>query len=177
MAELGMPEAAVLDYKPWALVVLLSAPAGAGGEFLDLALYRQAKEAGKQILGLESIDEQLAVFEGLDESQQVEMLRLTLAAQDHMDDLLGALITAYLAGDLAKLQHISARYPALGSGELGEHFREVAIDRRNHRMAERAAPQLERGGCFVAVGALHLPGEKGLLELLRQRGYQVRAVR
>jgi uncharacterized protein YbaP (TraB family) len=42
-------------------------------------------------------------------------------------------------------------------------------------MAERALPFLEEGGAFIAVGALHLPGEAGLVELLRAKGYTVTA--
>jgi uncharacterized protein YbaP (TraB family) len=44
---------------------------------------------------------------------------------------------------------------------------------RNATMADRAAPFLEKGGAFIAVGALHLSGKGGLIELLRGKGYQV----
>jgi uncharacterized protein YbaP (TraB family) len=43
-------------------------------------------------------------------------------------------------------------------------------------MAERMEPYLKQGGAFVAVGALHLPGEQGLLRLLGRRGYTLPAV-
>jgi len=47
---------------------------------------------------------------------------------------------------------------------------------RNAHMAERAAPLLDHGGAFVAVGALHLSGKGGLVELLRAKGYAVTKV-
>jgi uncharacterized protein YbaP (TraB family) len=47
------------------------------------------------------------------------------------------------------------------------------IDKRNLTMHERAMPLIDRGNAFIAVGALHLPGDKGLVELLRQSGYKV----
>jgi uncharacterized protein YbaP (TraB family) len=50
------------------------------------------------------------------------------------------------------------------------------IVRRNRLMAERLQPYLQEGNVFVAVGALHLPGEAGLLNLLQQRGYTVRVI-
>ena len=50
------------------------------------------------------------------------------------------------------------------------------IDDRNARMAERAGRWLEAGGAFIAVGALHLPGEQGLLERLRAQGYAVEKI-
>jgi uncharacterized protein YbaP (TraB family) len=43
-------------------------------------------------------------------------------------------------------------------------------------MAERAAPILDSGNVFMAVGALHLPGKDGVIELLRQQGFTVTAV-
>ena len=50
------------------------------------------------------------------------------------------------------------------------------VTARNRTMAANAAPILQRGNAFIAVGALHLPGEKGLIELLRRDGYTVTAV-
>ena len=47
---------------------------------------------------------------------------------------------------------------------------------RNRRMADRAAPLFDQGGTLVAVGALHLSGEHGLVELLRARGYRVEPI-
>lgn len=57
-----------------------------------------------------------------------------------------------------------------------EAFRERLIDDRNHRMAERLIPLLDRR-LFVAVGAGHLPGEQGILRLLEQRGFTATRVR
>ncbi|MBI3774645.1 MAG: TraB/GumN family protein [Gammaproteobacteria bacterium] len=50
------------------------------------------------------------------------------------------------------------------------------IDARNLRMLERMAPRLKEGKAFVAVGALHLPGDHGLLRLLEKAGYHVSAM-
>jgi uncharacterized protein YbaP (TraB family) len=55
-------------------------------------------------------------------------------------------------------------------------FEEAMITARNRTMAAHAEPILDRGNAFIAVGALHLPGEKGLIELFRQDGYTVTAV-
>jgi len=57
--------------------------------------------------------------------------------------------------------------------ELSAHLREKLIDQRNVRMAQRMEPFLKKGKAFIAVGALHLPGKNGLLQLLREKGFVV----
>ena len=59
------------------------------------------------------------------------------------------------------------------SPEVLRSFQEDLLDRRNLRMADRMEERLQEGGAFVAVGALHLPGEKGILSLLNSKGYRL----
>ncbi len=60
-----------------------------------------------------------------------------------------------------------------GLGEAVRNMNEELIAKRNANMIERTLPLIEKGGLFIAVGSLHLPGEKGLVERLRARGYKV----
>ena len=55
-------------------------------------------------------------------------------------------------------------------------FEDRLIRMRNHTMADRAAPILAEGNVFMAVGALHLVGDEGVIELFRKKGYTVTAV-
>ena len=55
-------------------------------------------------------------------------------------------------------------------------FLKSIMSERNRTMDERAQKYLKEGGLMIAVGALHLPGEDGLVNLLRKRGYTVTAV-
>ena len=57
-----------------------------------------------------------------------------------------------------------------------DEFVRLLLAGRNATMAERAAPLLENGGAFIAVGALHLPGKDGLIERFRALGYTVAKV-
>ena len=50
------------------------------------------------------------------------------------------------------------------------------LTRRNERMVQRMQPRLKEGNAFIAVGALHLPGEEGLLKKLADRGYTITTV-
>ena len=85
----------------------------------------------------------------------------------------------YLAGDvgaimLAMLQ--SSEATGLAEDSALNEFERNLIDNRNHTMAERLQPFLADGNAFVAVGALHLPGEEGLVKLLPGQGYRISAV-
>jgi uncharacterized protein YbaP (TraB family) len=173
LGELGMTPAAFQDFKPWAVVTLLSLPPSEKGEFLDLVLHKAAVEARKEIKGLETMEEQLAIFDDLSEADQIALLRETLDSRDQMPAMFEDLIQAYLAQDLDALVERSDRYLQDGDPRLSALFREAAVDSRNRRMAERLPPLLDQGGWFIAVGALHLPGEEGVLRLLERRGYQV----
>jgi uncharacterized protein YbaP (TraB family) len=54
------------------------------------------------------------------------------------------------------------------------YFMEQGIDARNRRMLESLLPELESKRVFVAIGALHLPGKSGLIELLRKEGFDLK---
>ena len=142
----------------------------------SIAIIRRAQEAGKPLHGLETIDEQLEVFEGLPLEDQVALLRDAVEQFAGIDALHAALLAAYKRQDLAALLAISEAEMADADQRLAREFQRRLIVDRNRRMAERMEPYLEQGAAFVAVGALHLPGEQGLISLLRQRGYSVRAV-
>jgi uncharacterized protein len=174
LGEIGMTEDAFKDLKPWAVATLLSSPPSETGEFLDMLLYRTALAERKRIEGLETMAEQLAVFDDLAENDQVALLREALASREDLPAILEDLMTAYLDRDLEKLQSISDRHLADSDPRLATLFQEVVIDSRNDRMVERMAPLLDQGGWFIAIGALHLPGGLGVVEQLRRRGYDIR---
>ncbi len=176
LGGLGMPEEAFKDLKPWAVVTLLSGPPSKSGEFLDMLIYRDALDSAKPVAGLETMTEQLAVFDDLSETDQIALLRETLDARAQLPQMFEALIGAYLARDLGQLQTLSDGYLAQGNPRLAALFQEVVIDSRNQRMVERIEPLLSEGGWFIAVGALHLPGDQGIIALLRRRDCAVTVV-
>jgi uncharacterized protein len=173
-ASRGLTTAAIEPLKPWALVTLLSAPPSRSGEFLDLLLYRTAQEQGKPVAGLETLSEQMAILDGLTEAEQIALLRETLATIGELGEVQTRLVAAYVRRDLDSLTQLNAMYRRWGSPDLAERVQELAIDERNARMAERLRPLLEQGGRFIAIGALHLPGPKGVLQRLADAGLAVR---
>jgi len=172
-----MPPEIVHQFKPWVVMALLSMPKPDGGLILDLVLRQRAAAAGKPTAGLETAEEQLAVFEQLSLADQIDLLKMTLAQRPKLPRLMDALIEAYAADDLDRIGELVAASSANQADlEVLRRFTFRLNDRRNLRMARRMTPYLQQGGAFVAVGALHLAGPKGILQLLRQSGCQIAPV-
>ncbi len=179
----GIGLAAVQKMKPWIIAAMASIPAcelarkAAGEPVLDVLLARRAQERGIALHGLESMVDQLEAMASLPLDFHIEGLVETLRLGDAIDDVMETMLSLYVAGEVAAVwPFFRAVLPSGGTmdDEAGfAAFQEAMIVTRNRTMAEEAAPHLDAGGAFVAVGALHLPGEDGLVELLRRRGYAV----
>jgi len=176
IASRGIPELVLNRMKPWAAAVTLSTPALETGQILDLVLYQDALQQDKAVYGLETVQEQLDLFDSMSESDQVTLLRDAVDKFPELDALHAELLEVYKQRDLEGLLAINETSMQAEDQRLAKEFQRRVIDDRNHRMAERMQPYLRQGKAFVAVGALHLPGEQGLLNLLEQQGYTVRRV-
>ncbi len=173
MAGYGIPDSMVARMKPWAVAVTLMTPPTQNGMVLDHVLYRKALADGKPVDGLETVAEQVGLFDSLTIEEQIDLLRDTLEHLDDIERMLADLHQAWLQRDLARLVDINAAALRDSDPQLATLFNQRIILDRNRRMAERLDSRLHEGGRFIAVGALHLPGEQGLLELLEQRGYRL----
>ena len=172
----GMGEPAVARMRPWAVAMTLSLPPPETGLFMDLALSFRAAGMGKEVFALETLDEQLTFLTGLSESAQIDMIRQAVADFDRIPELFDELIVTYLSGDLDALERLSFEQLDEMDAEVRDHFYQVGLVERNRVMLERARDELEAGGLIIAVGALHLPGEHGLIQLLRDEGYAVEGI-
>ena len=176
LAAYGMPELVVQRMKPWAAAATLSLPRPQTGLFLDMLLYTQAAAQGKRVYGLETVSEQVGAMETMPRDLQIIMLRDAVAQHDQLDQIIEALINAYLQRDLNALESISDKAMQQGDRRVAQLFTSQVVVNRNRRMLERMQPRLREGNAFIAVGALHLPGKDGLLTLLRNKGYRVSPV-
>ncbi|MEJ2452394.1 MAG: TraB/GumN family protein [Gammaproteobacteria bacterium] len=93
-----------------------------------------------------------------------------------MPAFLQSLIDLYLARDLAGLEAINNQQLQSADAKLAADVEQRLILTRNHRMVMRMQARLQEGYAFIAVGALHLPGEQGILKLLEEHGYLVKYV-
>lgn len=172
----GLPELAVQSMQPWALAVALSVPKPQTGVVLDLSLLQQAVQQGKQTAGLETVDEQVGIFYKLSMREQVILLEDVLRQTGQLPQLFAGMHNAYLARDLAALERMSDDQQALGNQALGKKLAQQLLHQRNPRMVARMEPYLKSGQAFIAIGALHLPGKTGVLNLLAKQGYRVSVV-
>ena len=178
MRQHRLPAFMVNKLKPWAVVVTLSTPPIETGKFLDLLLYQEAQKLQKPTDGLEKVKEQLAVFDNIPLADQIIMLKDAIKNLKRMPTVFQKMHDLYLQRDLTALMKYSIEEMKKGSDNLSlvEAFYKRVVDDRNIKMAQRMEKHLKAGNAFIAIGALHLPGKKGVLKLLQDRGYRVSAV-
>jgi uncharacterized protein YbaP (TraB family) len=177
----GVPLASVAKMKPWMLSALVALPAcelarkNAGAPVLDVKLAADAKAAGKELAGLETARSQLEAMASLPMEFHLRGLADTLKLGDRIDDVIETMVVLYTQGETAAFWPLFNAVLPAGEGEQSGFaaFEETMISARNKSMAESAEPILAKGAAFIAVGALHLPGEQGLVELFRKTGYKV----
>lgn len=176
-AGLGLPEPLLRMFKPWAVALLLSAPPQDPSQVLDAVLARAAREQGKPVHELEGMEEQIGVLESMPDSEQVALLRQTVDERERLPQLIGRLIESYLARDLAAMWRLSQQSAGTPEGrQLHEVLAHRLLYERNERMVARMEARLAEGGAFIAIGALHLYGSRGVPALLERRGYRVTVV-
>jgi len=170
-----VPAIMAKNLKPWAVMLTLSMPKTENKDFLDLLLYQRAHEAEKALYGLETVEEQLTAFEAMSLQDQVKLLLSTLDYLEELPDIFEKLHRLYLARDLGgMLKLMNQQINSSSEQALMRTFYNALLDKRNTRMLERIQPRLAEGNAFIAVGAAHLAGEKGLVNLLETAGYAVK---
>ncbi len=172
----GVGEPALARMRPWAVAMTLSLPPPETGLFMDLALSFRFAGQGRPVMALETLEEQLAFLQGLEEDAQIQLIEQAVAEHAAMPAVFDRLIRTYLSGDLEALEQLSAEQLSVLDPAIIEHFHQVGLVERNQVMLERAMPYLEAGGLLIAVGALHLPGEHGLLRLLEDAGFTIEGI-
>jgi len=137
----------------------------------DLTFAEMAGKGGKEVLGLETIQEQLAVLGKVPIEQQLEGLVEMARRPDEAGKELTDLIAAYKAQDLDLLMKLM-RESKFDSDTKG--FEDEILDKRNQNWIPIIEKAAHDKSTFFAFGAAHLAGEKGVVSLLRAKGYTVR---
>lgn len=176
----ALSEVALARLKPWAVLLKLAeGPRLPGdGVTLDAALLAEAKRRRLAIVGLELPDEQISAFDAIPLTTQVALVTFVLEHRETLASDHAAVVAAWLDRDLARLAALGEA-PGRAYPAIAPHYAELArhlVENRSVQMAHRLFLPLRNGRVFVAVGALHLYGKRGLLALLREQGYAVRRV-
>jgi len=177
-SRFSMTEDMFMHMRPWMVFTMLMMPPdelGKDTSALDMILYRRAALRKIPLLGLETAAEQLDVLEGQSLDDQLWMLNKTVEDYAQISGQFAELLTAYIDRDLAALVKLQQQSMDEET-DIDDRFMQQLIDMRNVRMVERMQDYLQKGKAFIAIGALHLPGEKGVLHLLEQQGYSVTSI-
>jgi uncharacterized protein YbaP (TraB family) len=176
----GIPWAAARQMQPWMVAAAIARPvcelmaASSGKPVLDQMIALEAQKAGKAIEGLETVAEQFKAVASIPADFHVNALADLVELGAMSDDVMETTKLLYLQGNTGLIVPLVRIYsPKAYAGKGHEEFQELLVGKRNLVMAKRAGQWLDQGGVFMAVGALHLPGENGLVALLRNAGYTV----
>lgn len=165
------------QYKPWlvamSIVMLELKSLGFNPENgIDRYFLTKAKEKKMKILELETFEEQIDFFNQFDDNLQDLFLFYTLVDLKNFEENINQLFKLWLNGDMKSFEQLFKKI-------LNEHSNLKPIydklnDERNVKMIEKIKTYLDDDKIyFVVVGAGHLVGEKGIINLLRKKGYQV----
>jgi uncharacterized protein YbaP (TraB family) len=170
--ENGVNSMVYNSLKPWmaSMMLMQLELAKAGYEpnnGIDTYFLKKAYEAEKEILELETIEEQAKVFEAMDNASD-EYMEYSLKDLKNTVSKMEEIFKAWQEGDAGEINELmNSEFDVEG----GEKLEEVLLTNRNEKMTEKIKGYLsESGTYFVIVGAAHLAGEKGIVEMLKETG-------
>ena len=139
---------------------------------MDMYFYKKAKKDKKKVIGIETVDEQISALHSLNYQEQADLL--TQSIQDIKKGQQSSdmdLMKYYLA------QNLDSLYAMSDDRQMPPKLYKAMITDRNINMADRIAAFIHKQPTFIGVGAMHLPGDGGVIALLRKKGYTVEAWR
>ena len=186
-ASRGLPAVLASKMRPWYLSLNLAIPPCAmpdlvaGRRGLDHALLAEAEASGTPVVALEAWDTLFTLMQGADEEEQIEMLKLSLVPPDVQSQVFVSMLDSYFAGEVAEVWEVSRVAVDEVSGLTPERAEEIFAETEEELLTTRnrawipviEAQMGEADIAVVAVGAAHLPGEDGVIALLRDSGWTV----
>ena len=170
-----IPIAGFQNFKPWFLVITISVLKIQSLGYnmqdgIDYYFFNKAKEQGKEIRGLETLQEQLAHLDILALLDQNDLLRQAIEEMSDLEKEFKNIIEAWTSGDTDKMEEIVLKsfkkYP--------EIYKRLLIDRNKKWMSKINSFLKKDKNYMIIVGAGHLIGKKSVIELLKAKGYSVK---
>jgi uncharacterized protein len=174
LQPVGLPEEQIDMLRPWmAALTLTNVVLQAGGydvaAGIDHHFFERAVTTDQTVIGLETLDDQLKVFEGLSEEQQVKMLTSTLDELDSTVEMLNKATEYWQRGQaepIAKLLTEAMR-------DQEELLERLLYERNRNWIPQIEALLAGKENAIVIVGMGHLVGEQSVVEMLQERGHEV----
>ncbi|MFO7933189.1 MAG: TraB/GumN family protein [Bacteroidales bacterium] len=169
-SKMGLPFEQLSGLKPFflssmtLLYFLDCQPASPEQRFTEMA-----GEQGIEVLGLETVEEQLGFIDDIPLEDAAEMLVTGIEDLEDSDAMTDEMVSTYLEGDLDGIQEIIDTYMGGEYAEISEDL----VTARNRDWIPKIEMLIREKPSFIAFGAGHLPGEQGVIQLLRQEGYSV----
>jgi uncharacterized protein YbaP (TraB family) len=141
---------------------------------LDVYLYQVAKKNKVQIVGLEEVESQLILLNDVPLRMQADLIKEFLnpkKGDDKKSNAVNDMLRLYLAGDTSKMAVMIKNQDDLFAG-----FEDKFLNKRNIVMVDKIHQISSTNELFVAIGAAHLGGKYGVLNLLAQKGYRIRKI-
>lgn len=137
----------------------------------EMELTSLAKKQNKEILGLESFEFQMGVFDAISYNKQAEYLLGSIKDSKSSKLELQKLLKVYLSKDIHELEK------AIGdSDKMFKDFEDILLKKRNEDWLSKIMDFAIQKPTFFAVGAGHLAGNNGIINLLKKQGYGVKAI-
>lgn len=176
--NLGMPLELIIKQKPWFLSLTLTslqlAKLGFDPNYGIDNYFLQKSIGRKKIVELESIDYQLALLSGFSDREQELFLLHTLRDMKTIEQEINQLLRAWTSGDVKSIESLLLK-ESVNRGM--EHIYEKLFYERNRNMTSKIEGFLRtRETYFVVIGAGHLVGNKGIIEILKRKGYSVEQI-
>jgi uncharacterized protein YbaP (TraB family) len=170
-----MPFSMMEKFKPLLIESLIMEQSGECENMvvMEQLIMEEAKESDKEIKGLETMDYQLGIFDKIPYKLQAQQLVKVVDNNDETNDEneMKILTQAYRDQQLDKMDELTKMDPSI------HDFADLLLYDRNMNWAKKLEGLMAKNSLVVAVGAGHLPGERGVLNLLRKAGYKVEPVK
>ncbi|MET4105470.1 TraB/GumN family protein [Hymenobacter sp. UYP22] len=171
-AKAGIPIAQLGMLKPFIVSsIMYPALLGCTPASYETTFVKLAQEQHKEVTGLETVQEQMGFFDKIPYAVQSKMLADMVTKEAEAQQEFQQLLTLYKAQNIEELRTVSSK-----SSFGFQEYEQLLLDGRNQQWIARMEKQAAAQPTFFAVGAAHLGGSQGVLNLLRQQGYSVKPV-
>lgn len=176
LRQMGISPKEVEKFKPWKLYLLVGGTLDSAKDFrpdlgIERYFYQMAKDAGKETGGLETLEDQLNVFDTLSFKEQEALLLEVLQNGQTQEKQFVQMVKSWHQGNLAGMERFVETFKA-----YPKYYQAILVKRNHNWVPQIEAFLKDTKNYFVVVGVAHLPGEDGLIALLEKKGYTLERV-